>query len=59
MSGMEHVIEAVVKDTNGEISGYKLENGDIVMKDQAVTMAKALEASWALWFQNLKLVKNI
>lgn len=41
MSGMEHVIQAVVKDTNGEISGYKLENGNIVMKDQAVEMAKA------------------
>lgn len=41
MSGMEHIIQAVVKDERGEIIGYKIENGDIVLKDQAVTMAKA------------------
>lgn len=35
-----HVIEAVAKNEKGEITGYKLENGEIIMKEQAVMMAK-------------------
>ncbi|AWZ48029.1 DUF3892 domain-containing protein [Hathewaya limosa] len=35
-----HVITGVVKDSKGEISAYRLENGDIVVKEQAVQMAK-------------------
>lgn len=35
-----HVISGVVKNTSGEITAYQFENGDIVTKEQAVTMAK-------------------
>lgn len=35
-----HIIEAVVKDDKGEINAYKLENGEIVEKEQAIIMAK-------------------
>lgn len=35
-----HVIKAVVKDEKGEITAYKLENDEIIMKEQAVMMAK-------------------
>lgn len=34
-----HIITRVVKDTNGEISAYEFENGDIVSKEQAVMLA--------------------
>lgn len=35
-----HTIVAVVKDEKGEINAYKLDNGEIVMKEQAVMLAK-------------------
>lgn len=35
-----HIVEAVVKNEKGEITAYKLENGEIVMKEQAIMMAK-------------------
>jgi hypothetical protein len=35
-----HTIESVVKDDSGEITAYKIENGDTIMKEQAVIMAK-------------------
>lgn len=35
-----HVITAVVKEGNGEIGAYRLENGEIILKDEAVEMAK-------------------
>lgn len=36
----KHVIDAVVKDGRGETVGYRIENGEVVMKEQAVNMAK-------------------
>lgn len=36
----QHEIQAVVKDSSGEITGYKMENGEIFGKDKAVSMAK-------------------
>lgn len=39
-SNTGHVISAVVKDSNGEITAYQFENGDIVMKEQAISMAR-------------------
>lgn len=35
-----HVIEGVVRDEKGEINAYKLDDGEIVPKEQAVIMAK-------------------
>lgn len=35
-----HVITAVVKENGGEIGAYRLENGEIIMKNEAVKMAK-------------------
>lgn len=35
-----HVVEDVVKNEKGEVTAYKLENGEIVMKEQAIMMAK-------------------
>lgn len=35
-----HTIEGVIKDDSGEITAYKIENGDIIMKEQAVILAK-------------------
>lgn len=35
-----HTITGVVKDSNGEITAYKLETGEIIMKEHAVMMAK-------------------
>jgi hypothetical protein len=35
-----HMITAVVKDNQGEITAYEFENGDIVSKEQAVMLAK-------------------
>ena len=38
--GATHVISRVVKDNQGEITAYELENGEIVSKEQAVLLAK-------------------
>ena len=35
-----HVIEGISRDDRGEINAYKLENGEIVPKEQAVSMVK-------------------
>lgn len=35
-----HVITEVVKDSKGEITGYKLENGQVLSKMEAVDLAK-------------------
>jgi hypothetical protein len=35
-----HIVEAIVKNEKGEVTAYKLENGEIVMKEQAIMMAK-------------------
>ena len=35
-----HMISRVVKDSQGEITAYEFENGDIVSKEQAVMLAK-------------------
>ena len=35
-----HVIQGVVKDSSGEITAYKLENGEVLMKEEAVALAK-------------------
>lgn len=37
---MTHHITSVLKDSSGEISGYQLENGQIITKAEGVTMAK-------------------
>lgn len=37
---MAHYITSVLKDSSGEISGYQLENGQILTKAQGVSMAK-------------------
>lgn len=37
---MAHYITSILKDSNGEISGYQLENGQILTKAQGVSMAK-------------------
>jgi len=37
---MNHVISKVAKDSQGEITAYELENGEIVSKEQAVSLAK-------------------
>ncbi len=34
-----HVIKKVVTNNNGETIAYGLENGDIIMKEEAVSMA--------------------
>ena len=39
-SQSKHMITKVVKDNRGEITAYQLENGEIVMKDQAIEMAR-------------------
>lgn len=36
----QHEIKAVLKDNGGEITGYKIEDGSTISKDQAVDMAK-------------------
>ena len=38
--GLGHVIEGVSRDDKGEINAYKLDNGEIVPKEQAVLMTK-------------------
>jgi len=35
-----HIIESVSRDEKGEINAYKLDNGEIVPKEQALLMAK-------------------
>lgn len=37
---MAHYITSVLKDSSGEISGYQLENGQILSKAEGVAMAK-------------------
>ena len=39
-SGSAHMISRVVKDNQGEITAYELENGEIVSKEQGVLLAK-------------------
>jgi hypothetical protein len=34
-----HIIKKVVKNNNGDVIAYALENGEIVMKEEAVSMA--------------------
>ncbi|WP_246577825.1 DUF3892 domain-containing protein [Clostridium psychrophilum] len=38
--GFTHAISRVAKDSQGEITAYELENGEIVSKEQAVLLAK-------------------
>ena len=38
--GSAHMISRVVKDSQGEITAYELENGEIVSKEQGVLLAK-------------------
>jgi len=38
--GVSHVIEGISRDGRGEINAYKLDNGELVPKEQAVLMAK-------------------
>lgn len=35
-----HTIVEVVKDQKGEITGYKLENGEKILKEEAFVLAK-------------------
>lgn len=35
-----HVIEEVVKNEKGEINAYKLDDGNVVLKEQAVILSK-------------------
>ena len=37
---LSHVIDYISRDDRGEINAYKLDNGEIVPKDQAIFMAK-------------------
>ena len=37
---LSHVIEYISRDNRGEINAYKLDNGEIVPKEQAIFMAK-------------------
>ena len=41
----QHVITAVVKDETGEIKGYMLDDEKVVMKKEAVQMAKSNQIS--------------
>lgn len=34
-----HFVQKVVKNNNGDIIGYSLENGEIIMKEEAVSLA--------------------
>lgn len=34
-----HIIQKAIKNNNGDIIGYSLENGEIIMKEEAVSMA--------------------
>lgn len=36
--GNQHVIQKVIKNNNDEIIAYALENGDIIMKEEAIGM---------------------
>ena len=38
--GLGHVIECISRDDKGEINAYKLDNGEIIPKEQAISMAK-------------------
>ena len=37
---MSHYITSVLKSSNGEITGYQLENGQLISKAEGVDMAK-------------------
>lgn len=37
---MAHYITSIVKGSSGEITGYQLENGELLSKAQGVAMAK-------------------
>lgn len=37
---MSHYITSVLKDSSGEITGYQLENGQLISKPEGVDMAK-------------------
>lgn len=39
-SELNHVIEGISRDERGEINAYKLDNGELILKEQAVLMAK-------------------
>lgn len=39
-TNLNYTITGVVKDDKGEITAYHLDNGDTVMKDEAVNLAK-------------------
>ncbi|AJA48729.1 hypothetical protein CPAST_c26620 [Clostridium pasteurianum DSM 525 = ATCC 6013] len=34
-----HIIQDTIKNNNNDVIAYKLENGDIIMKEEAVSMA--------------------
>lgn len=34
-----HIIQKVIKNNNEDVIAYKLENGEIVMKEEAISMA--------------------
>lgn len=34
-----HIIQKVIKNNNDDIIAYKLENGEIIMKEEAISMA--------------------
>ena len=35
-----HIITGLVKDSNGEITAYQIDNNEIIMKEEAVMLAK-------------------
>ena len=34
-----HIVQKVIKNNNDDIIAYKLENGEIIMKEEAISMA--------------------
>lgn len=34
-----HIIQKAIKNNNGDTIGYSLENGEIIMKEEAVSLA--------------------
>jgi hypothetical protein len=38
--GLGYVIEGISRDARGEINGYKLDNGEMITKEQAIRLAK-------------------
>ena len=39
-SALGHIIEGISRDVKGEINAYKLDNGELVPKQRAVSMVK-------------------